>query len=504
MSTPTAPDRSKTADGLKRLSTATLSHLPAAVGRPAYDRASVTPGIVHLGIGAFCRAHLGAFTDEVLATGAKDWGIVGVDLLAPDMRAALKPQDCLYTLMSRIDGVDRLRIIGSFLDVVTTLDGADEVLALMCRPETRIVTITVTEKGYCQDAATGRLDETHAGIRADLANPRAPKTVPGLITEALRLRRAAGIAPFTVLSCDNLAQNGRTARRIVTRFAELVDADLGRFVESEVSFPCTMVDRITPATKDADKAAVVAGLGLVDAWPVVTEPFRQWVIEDRFPLGRPAWEAAGAILTDDVHPFETMKLRCLNGAHSTLAYLSVLLGIETVAGAMADPDIPRILRRLWDEDIVATVPPVPGTDITAYTHDLEHRFVNPEIRHLTLQISSDGSQKLGPRLLEPAGEIFAHGGRPQLIPLAVAAWMRFLLGADGSGRTWTVADPMAARLTGLAQANATTPAALVDALFAVREIFPAELAGNDAFRADVVGFVGRLTEDGVRKTLAGL
>ncbi|MDR3375626.1 MAG: mannitol dehydrogenase family protein [Ancalomicrobiaceae bacterium] len=508
MSTETAPDTLKTA-GLERLSTATLSRLPAAVGRPTYDRAKVTPGIVHLGIGAFCRAHLGVFTDEVLAKAAKDgsaldWGIVGVDLLAPDMRAALKPQDCLYTLMRRIDGVDRLQVIGSFLDVVTTVEGDDEVLSLMVSPKIRIVTLTVTEKGYCQDAATGRLDESHPGIRADLANPRRPKTAPGLIVEALRLRRAAGVAPFTVLSCDNLAQNGKTARRIVTRFADLVDADLGRFVEREVSFPCTMVDRITPATKDPDKAAVTAGLGLVDAWPVVTEPFRQWVIEDRFPLGRPAWEKAGAILVDDVHPFETMKLRCLNGAHSTLAYLSVLLGVETVAGAMADADIPRVLRRLWDEDIIATVPPVPGTDVTAYTHELEKRFVNPEIRHLTIQISSDGSQKLGPRLLEAAGEIFARGGRPKIVPLAVAAWMRFLLGTDGSGRNWTVADPMAERLTGLARANAGSPEAFVDALLAVHEIFPAELAGNARFRSDVVGFVARIAADGVRKTLASL
>ncbi len=491
----------QTASDLPRLSTATLARVPAKVARPTYDRSALTPGIVHLGIGAFCRAHLATYTDEVLATGAKDWGIVGIDLLALDMRAALKPQDCLYTLINRIDGEDRLRVVGSFLDVMTTLDQEAEVLALMCRPEIRIVTITVTEKGYCQDPATGTLDEAHPGIRADLANPRAPKTVPGLVTEAIRLRRAAGVTPFTVLSCDNLAQNGVTARRIVTRFAELVDAELGRFVADTISFPCTMVDRITPATRDGEREAAKAGLGLVDAWPVVTEPFRQWVIEDRFPAGRPAWEKAGAILTDDVHPFETMKLRCLNGAHSVLAYLSVLLNVETVAGAMADADLPKVIRRLWDEDIVATVPPVPGTDVTAYTHDLEARFVNPEIRHLTIQISSDGSQKLGPRWLEAAREIFAKGGRPKVIPLGVAAWMAFLAEKDATGRTWKVADPMAARLTEIAAANAGSPAALVDALFAVREIFPEELAKNPTFRADVLARLEAIRAKGPRKAV---
>ncbi|TBW40055.1 mannitol dehydrogenase family protein [Siculibacillus lacustris] len=483
---------------LPRLSAATIAALPISVRRPTYDREAVTPGIVHLGIGAFCRAHLGVYTDEVLATGVKDWGIVGVDLLALDMRAALKPQDCLYTKLERIAGEDRLQVIGSFLDILTTIDQETEVLALMCRPDIRIITITVTEKGYCQDAATGTLDETHPAIRADLENPRTPKTVPGLLTEAIRRRREQGVPAFTVLSCDNLAQNGVTARRIVTRFAELVDPDLGGFVAATIAFPCTMVDRITPATRDAERDAVKAGLGLVDAWPVVTEPFRQWVIEDNFPTGRPAWEKAGAILTDDVHPFETMKLRCLNGAHSLLAYLSVLLGIETVAEAMADPHLPRVIRRLWDEDLIATVPPVPGTDVTAYTHDLEGRFVNPEIRHLTIQISSDGSQKLGPRWLEAAGEILAEGGCPKVIPLGVAAWALFLLRSDGNGRTWGVADPIAERLTAIAAANAHSAAALVDGLLAVREIFPEGVAANPAFHAAVVARVEAIRRFGAR------
>ncbi|TBW39828.1 mannitol dehydrogenase family protein [Siculibacillus lacustris] len=485
-----------------RLSTATLDRLPPAVKRPGYDRAAVTPGIVHLGLGAFCRAHLGVYTEAVLESGAKDWGIVGVDMLSPAIRTALKPQDCLYTVLNRIDGTDRLQVIGSFLDMLATGDQLAEVLALMIDPKIRIVTLTVTEKGYCQDPATGTLDESHPAIVADLANPTVPRSVPGLLTEAIRLRRAAGVTPFTVLVCDNLAQNGIKVRRIVTRFADLRDADLGRFIADTIAFPCTMVDRITPATQDAERAAVAAGLGLEDQWPVVTEPFRQWVIEDRFATGRPAWELDGAIMVDDVHPFEMMKLRCLNGAHSTLAYLSVVAGIETIADAMADPYLPSVVRRLWDEDLIATLPPVPGTDVPAYTVELEGRFRNPEIRHRTLQISSDGSQKLGPRLLEAAQERIAAGFRPSVIPLTVAAWMRFLLEVDENGTAYAVADPMADRLTGIARAHGGSATDLADALFAVTEIFPPELVADAGFRASVIGHLQSLKDHGVHATLA--
>lgn len=338
-------------------------------------------------------------------------------------------------------------------------------------------------------------------VTADLADPMHPRSLPGLIVEALRLRRDAGVPPFTVLSCDNLPQNGRITRAVVTRFAQLRDADLGRHVADGVAFPSSMVDRITPATKDADRATVAAGLGLDDAWPVVAEPFRQWVIEDRFPTGRPAWETAGAILTDDVHPFETMKLRCLNGAHSTLAYLSVLGGIETVADAMADPLLPKVIRQLWDDDIIPTVPPVPGTDVAAYTRDLEARFGNPGIRHLTLQISSDGSQKLGPRLLAPAAERIAVKNAPRVVPLAVAAWMAFLRQGDDQGRAWMVADPMAARLTAIARAHKNDPAALADALFAVGEIFPPVIAGDAPFRKATTQHLRSLLDRGLTATL---
>lgn len=490
--------------GGKRLGRATLAALPASVERPGYDPAKLRTGLVHIGLGAFARAHLAVYTDDVLASGNPDWGIVGVNLHSAAQRQALAPQDGLYTLVTRGNGVDRMRVIGALRDALSAADQLAEVLDTLASPDVRIVSITVTEKGYCHDPATGRLDERHPAIVADLGHPATPSSMPGLIVEALRRRRAADIAPFAVLSCDNLPNNGKVAGRAITRFAELIDAGLGAFIAEHVAFPSTMVDRITPATSDADRATVAAALGVEDAWPVISEPFRQWVIEDRFPAGRPAWETAGAILTDDVHPFETMKLRCLNGAHSTLAYLSVVAGVETVADAMADAQLPKVIRRLWDDDIIKTVPPVPGTDVAAYTRDLETRFRNPDVRHRTLQIASDGSQKLGPRLLAPAAELIAKGKAPSMIPLTIAAWMAFLRGRDGTGRRWTVADPMAPRLTALAAQAGDSATTLADALFGVSEIFPATVADNTAFRAATIAHLDTILTKGVPAAIAAV
>lgn len=485
----------------KRLNNDALTGLPAAIERPSYDRKAISPGIVHIGLGAFCRAHAMVYTDDVLQNGATDWGVVGVALMSPASRDALKPQDGLYTLLSRDNDRDNLRVIGSILDVMVTAEQKSEVFELLCKPEIRIVTLTVTEKGYCLDGATGGLDEKHPAIIADLENPTDPRSVPGFLTEALRLRRAAGQAPFTVLVCDNLAQNGIKVRNAVTRFATLRDEELGRFVADNVAFPCTMVDRITPATQDADRRKVSEMLGVADAWPVVTEPFRQWVVEDHFPLGRPDWEKAGAIMAQDVLPYELMKLRCLNGSHSTLAYLSVIAGIETITDAMADEDLPWVIRRLWDEDLVPTLPPVPGTDVVTYTHDLETRFRNTGVRHLTLQISWDGSQKLPPRLLEAAAELYSSGRDPKVIPLTVAAWMRFLSGKNELGQDYTITDPHAARLTGIVKDAGSDAARLANALFDIREIFGDVLPGNAHFRAEVIKHLSSLMSHGVRKTL---
>jgi fructuronate reductase len=472
------------------------------IERPRYERSLIEPGIVHLGPGAFCRAHLALYADDVLAGGAREWGIIGADPLSAAPRDALAPQDWLYTLLLRGADGERGRIIGSLMGVLAVPEEGEATLAHMVDARTRIVSITVSEKGYCQDAATGELDEAHPAIVADLATPTRPRSVPGLLTEAIRRRRAAGTAPFTVLVCDNLSENGIKGRRIVTRFASLRDAELGRFIAEEIAFPCTMVDRITPATLKADRDGVLAAYGYVDAWPVVCEPFRQWVIEDHFPGGRPAWEEVGATLADDVHPFEVMKLRLLNGAHSALAYIGIAAGYQTVAEAMGDPHLAAFLPRLWAEDLVPTLPVVPATDIGGYTADLERRFRNPAIGHRLLQITGDGSQKLPPRLLEPAAAGLRAGGEARGIALVVAAWMRFLGRATEAGTAYEVADPLAGRLLAIEQSCGPDAGRLVDELFALGDIFAPDVATHAGFRAAVKDDLRAIRARGIRAVLA--
>lgn len=484
-----------------RLSAQTLGGLPPSVARPAYDRRAVACGIVHLGLGAFHRAHQAVYTDDCLAAGERAWGITGMSLRAPAVRDALAPQDALYTVLQRGPDGDHARVVGAVLEVVTVPDDPDAAMRRLTAPDTRIVSLTVTEKAYCLDAATGTLDETHPAIRADLTAAAFPTTAPGLLVEALRRRRDQGAGGVTVLVCDNLPSNGQTVAHIVGRYAALRDPSLADWIANEAAFPCTMVDRIVPATTGADRAAV-ARLGYEDAWPVVAEPFSQWVIEDRFVRGRPAWERAGAELVQDVRPYELMKLRALNGAHSALAYLGAVAGLETVADTMADPALPLFLRALWDEDLVPAIPAPPGMDLAAYTAGLLARFRNPGIRHRLLQIAMDGSQKLPQRLLRPALDRLRQGAMPRQIAGAVAAWMRFMQGRDDQGRVYAIVDPLAGRLTALAVEAGADAVALADALFGVREIFDPALADHAGFRTEVVRWLDSMLKDGVGPALA--
>ena len=317
-----------------RLSNATLSLLPKGVVRPAFDRDRMKIGIVHLGIGAFHRAHQAVYTDSVLAGGDNGWAILGVSLRSGDTRDALGPQDGLYTVATRSGDADGFRVIGSIGRLLVAPENPQAVVDAMTDPAVRIVSLTVTEKGYCYSPAAAALDENHPDIVHDLANPAAPRSAIGFIVEALSRRQADGGEPFTLLSCDNLPANGRTLRRVVTRFAELRDPLLADYIRQRVAFPSTMVDRIVPATTDSDRAMTGAATGLYDAWPIMTEPFSQWVVEDHFPAGRPPWENFGVTFVEDVDAFELMKLRLLNGSHSTLAYLGYLAGHETVSDVM--------------------------------------------------------------------------------------------------------------------------------------------------------------------------
>jgi fructuronate reductase len=481
-----------------RLAQATLSRLPGSVAVPRYRRAGLPTGIVHLGLGAFHRAHQARYTDALLSQDP-GWGILGVSLRSPDTEAALAPQDFLYTLAERDAAGERLTVIGALTGAAVAPRDPAAVIARMSLPEVRIVTLTITEKGYCR-AATGELDESHPGIRHDLASPAQPKTALGLLAGALAARRAAGTPPFTLLSCDNLPANGRTLRGLLVRFAALRDPGFARWIEDNASFPDCMVDRIVPATTAEDRAHISAALGLEDAWPVVAEPFTQWVIEDRFPTGRPEWERAGAELVTDVRPYEEMKLRLLNGCHSSIAYLGQLAGWETVADAMANQALARFAAALMEE-AAATLAMPPATDIAAYQRALLERFRNPALRHRTAQIAMDGSQKLPQRLLATARLRHARGQPARNVALGVAAWLRFLKGGSDAGAPLQLTDPMADRLR-LAAETADDPTQLAAAVFALSGLIPADLAASPAFRAEVEEALRLLLARGAAATLA--
>jgi fructuronate reductase len=374
----------------------------------------------------------------------------------------------------------------------------------MADPRVRIVTLTVTEKGYCRDPATDRLDERHPDIVADLAAPAAPRSAPGILVEALARRRAAGTDPFTVLCCDNLPTNGRTVRDVVRRLADLRDPDLGAWIGDHVAFPCSMVDRIVPATTDADRETVRAALGgLVDAWPVMAEPFRQWVVEDTFPTGRPALEAAGVEMVRDVEPFERMKLRMLNGSHSTLAYLGYLAGHETVADTVADPAFARLARDLMTVEVAPSLD-LPAADLAAYRDALMARFANVGLRHRTWQIAMDGSQKLPQRLLGTIRDRLAGNAPIDRLALGVAGWMAYVRGIDETGAPIDVRDPMAARLRSIADAAGRDAAALVRGLLGAREVFGTDLPTDPRFAGVVERHVAALLERGAASTVAAV
>ncbi|CAN5518551.1 mannitol dehydrogenase family protein [soil metagenome] len=487
---------------MPRLSDASLPTLPAFVERPRYDRRATTAGVVHLGIGAFHRAHQAVYFEHALNAGDLRWGITGASLRSPTVRAQMAPQDGLYTLVERDGDAERLQVIGAVGDVLVVPDSPAALVAALARPETHIVTLTVTEKGYKLDPASGALITGDAAIASDLADLSAPRTAPGLLVAGLSARRAAGLAPFTAISCDNLPHNGRRLSAAVLTIARAHDPALGDWIEAEGAFPETMVDRIVPATDDADIAALAARIGVEDRAMVKTEPFLQWVIEDRFAGPWPDFEAAGAQVTASVAPWETAKLRLLNGAHSGIAYLGGLAGVEFVHQMLALPTVRRFIEALWDET-AATLAPPPGLDISAYRAALMARFSNPALQHRTRQIAMDGSQKLPQRLLAPIAERRARGLPVEILALAVAAWMRWQGARDDAGLGYRVDDPLAG-ITAARLAGQHDPAAQVAALLAIDAIFPPSLAADPLFRESLTRHLTALHEKGARATLEAL
>ena len=479
----------------------TLAELNVPV--PGYDRRQVTTGIVHIGVGGFHRSHLAMYIDTLMNRGAAmDWGICGIGVQPSNttMRDALAAQDGLYTLVLRhSDGTWEPRVIGSIVEYLFAPDDPEAVIEKLAAPETRIVSLTVTEKGYCHTPQTGDLDKHHPDIVHDLQNPGTPRSAIGFLVAALARRRIAGAAPFTVLSCDNLSANGHTVGRIVTQFAALRSRNLAKWIETEVAFPSTMVDRIVPETTDLDRAEISSALGMIDAWPVVTEPFTQWIVEDRFPAGRPDFAAAGVQMVSDVTPFEHMKLRLLNASHSALAYLGYLAGHETIASTMTDVRFAALARQVM-LDAAPTLAMPEGTDIAAYGASLLQRFSNAALHHRTWQIAMDGSQKLPQRLLATMQDRLRLGLSIDTHALAVAGWMRYVTAKDEQGRAIDVRDPLARELAAIAERAGPVAERLAPALLEVHSIF-GTLGSDPRMRTAVTGALSKLYAQGARQTV---
>ncbi|MGV9764608.1 mannitol dehydrogenase family protein [Micromonospora tulbaghiae] len=486
-----------------RLGLATLRRLPQE-SRPLLRPGTVPAGIVHLGLGAFHRAHQAVHTEAAVGAAGGDWGIIGVAPRSTDVVEALAAQDCLFSVTTLAAEGAATRVVGALTGVRHAASDPDAVVGLLADPAIRVVTLTVTEKAYRLDPVTAALT-VDADLTADLTTGRPPRTVPGLLVRGLLARAAADAGPLALVSCDNLPANGRRLRGLVEQclaLARVPDATAER-VLTAVTCPGTMVDRIVPASTDETRDAARRALGVTDLAAVAAEPWSQWVIEDDFPGGRPAWERSGAVLTGDAGPWERLKLRALNGVHSATAYLGALAGAETVAEALTLPHLDAVLRRLVAEEVAPSFTPPPGVDVTAYGEQVLARFGNPAIRHRTAQVAMDGSQKLPQRVLHTIADLRAAGRSARWSALVVAAWLRFLLGYADDGRPLPLNDPLADRLRAALAAGAHTPAGVVDAVFALREVFPADLAADDEVRADVTGWLTALERHGVRSTLAG-
>ena len=484
------------------LGAGTLGSLAPSVRIPTYDRATLTQGIVHIGVGNFHRAHEALAIDDLLSQdSSQPWAICGVALLPADepMARKMQAQDGLYTLVEKhADGTWDARIIGSITEVLFAPDGIDAVLAKLCEPNVKIVSLTITEGGYNFDPITGDFMDQTPSIRNDLTST-APTTVFGVVTEALKRRREAGIAPFTVMSCDNIQHNGDVAKRSFVAFATLRDAELGEWIAANVAFPNSMVDRITPMTTEEDVRKVSELIDVKDECPVVCEPFFQWVLEDDFPQGRPRFESARVQIVDDVAPYEKMKLRLLNASHQGLAYFGHLEGYHYVHDAAQDANAATFLRRYMDEEATPTLDPVPGVDLDAYKSELIERFQNPEVLDTIARLCADPSDRIPKWLVPVINDLLDQGKKVDMSAAIVASWARYAEGTDENGHAIDVVDPLKDELIPLARSQRTNPAAFIEntALFG-------DLAQKPAFRDPYIATLQHLHDDGARATHAWL
>ncbi|WP_068870714.1 mannitol dehydrogenase family protein [Edwardsiella tarda] len=478
--------------------------LPADVQRPSYDRSALKSRIVHLGFGAFHRAHQALLTDRVLNKQGGDWGYCEVNLIGGEaLIEQLRQQDHLYSVLEKGASHNQAIVVGAVHESLhATLDGIEAVVEKMAEPQVAIVSLTVTEKGYCIEPGSGRLDLNNPLIQADLATPHQPASAPGAIVEALRLRRERGLAPFTVLSCDNIPENGHVVKNAVLDLAQARDPQLAAWIDANVTFPSTMVDRIVPAATAETLAEIHTALGVDDPCGIACEPFIQWVVEDNFVAGRPEWEIAGAELVSDVLPYEEMKLRMLNGSHSFLAYLGYLAGYQHINDCMEDGAYRQDAHRLMLQEQAPTLS-VSGVDLARYAALLIDRYSNPSLKHRTWQIAMDGTQKLPQRMLDSIRWHLAHDSAFPCLALGVAGWMRYVGAIDDAGQPIDVRDPMAETLKQCV-ANSADGAERVQALLGVSAVFGDALPQEPRFVEVVTAAYLSLMQQGAAQTCAEL
>ena len=474
--------------------------LPANVQLPQYDRQQLRSRIVHFGFGAFHRAHQALLTNRVLNQHGGDWGICEISLFSGDqLMSQLRQQDHLFTVMEKSAAGNQPIIIGAVKECLNArLDSLAAIIEKFCEPQVAIVSLTITEKGYCIDPATGHLDLTQPRIVHDLQSPDEPHSAPGILVEALHRRRERGLPAFTVLSCDNIPDNGHVVKNAVLDMAAKRDPQLASWIAEHVSFPGTMVDRIVPAATDASLAEITRELGVEDPCAISCEPFIQWVIEDNFVAGRPDWGSVGAQLVDDVLPWEEMKLRMLNGSHSFLAYLGYLAGYAHISDCMQDASYRRAARHLMMEEQAPTLR-ISGVDLGAYADSLIERFSNPALQHRTWQIAMDGSQKLPQRLLDGIRIHLKQGSRWPLLALGVAAWMRYVSGVDDMGNAIDIRDPLAEKIRAIVETSHDENR--VAALLTLQEIFGSDLPANPQFVQAVEQAWQSLVREGARQAV---
>ncbi len=482
---------------MNRLNKNLLSQLPKDVALPTYEREKLVAGIVHLGIGAFHRAHQAFYTEAVLNQFGGDWGIIGSSLRSASVRDQLVPQDCLYTLVERSGEGEKPQVIGAVTDTLVGPENPAALVATIAQPTIKIVSLTVTEKGYCHDPATGNLNETHPDIIHDLQHLEAPVSAIGFIVAALKQRFEKNQKAFTALSCDNLPNNGEVLEKVVLQFAQKISPALADWIKANATFPSTMIDRIVPATTDDDRRDIENRLGARDEGMVVCEPFSQWVVEDKFADGRPEWEKVGVLLVKDVRVFEKIKLRLLNGAHSTMAYTGYLSGFQYISEVMEQPAFVKLVTTYMAREAGETVAAPAGFDIEAYKQQLRDRFSNKALKHRTWQIAMDGSQKLPQRLLETLREQLKANGNIDILCLGVAAWIRYVSGVDEQGQAIEVSDPLAKELRAACDANQGNPAGMVKAVASIQKVFGTDLIDEPRFIQTTTQWLERFYSKGV-------